>query len=272
MNILKEAWPGGLTVLLALVIPAPSLRAQVDAPSGRDVMELYQLQEHTSDTEVAIEMTLVDTKGRERRRELSLLTKTRDDGTRLQLIRFEDPADVAGTGFLTIENRDRDDDAWLYLPALRRTRRIAGTQKQDRFVGTDFTFEDLDPEVLADHDYLLLREEVADGAPSWVVEATPVDEARAGASGYGRRELWITKDHAVLVRAKLYDRSGTFVRRLSASDVREVPGTGRWRPHRILMEDVREGSRTLLEIKSYEIDQGLEESLFTERYLVRGRR
>lgn len=263
--------PARSILFLAAVffLPLP-LGAQGPPSTGREVMERYAEQDRTRDSRLTLSMMLVDAKGRERRRKLSMATRTRQDGTRMQLIRFLEPADIEGTGFLSIENSGREDDAWLYLPALRRVRRIAGTDKRDSFVGTDFTFEDLEPEVLDDHAYTLVREDSVDGMATWVVEAVPVDARRAEASGYGRRELWITQDHALLVQARLYDREGEYVRRLTAGDPRAVPGSGKWRTYRIVMEDVREASRTRLEIEDLRIDQGVDPALFTERYLRRG--
>lgn len=247
------------------------LGEQVVPATGRQVMERYQLQDRTRDTELAMTMRIVDRRGRERTRAVSLRTKTRVDGTRMQLVRFLAPADVEGTGFLTVEQPGGDDDAWLYLPALRRVRRIAGAQKQDRFMGTDFTFEDLEPEVLDDHVYTLVREDDLDGTPVWVVASGPAAGSPATRSGYGRRELWISKEHALLVHARLYDRDGVQRRRMTASDIRPVPGTEKWRHYRVVMEDLADGGRTVLEIDEYRIDQGLGEDLFTERYLTRGR-
>ena len=255
--------------LVSVLASAPALSGQ-EPTTGRAVMELYDAQDRTRDTQVTMEMTLVDSRGRERHRSLTLQSRT-DEGLRKQLIRFLEPGDVEGTAFLTVEKAEGGDDAWLYLPALRRVRRIAGTDKRDRFVGTHFTYEDLDREDLERHAYELVGEEVLDGVATWVVRAEPSDPALREESGYGRRELWISQEHHVLVQAKLYDREGAYVRRLRAEDVRPVPQTDRWRAYRITMEDVREGGRTILRMTQYSIDRGVPEDLFTERYLRRGR-
>lgn len=263
--------PRSSVVLLLLLATAPVPSRAQSPPTGREVMERYDAQDRTRDSEVTVDMTIENARGRSRERVLTLWSKTRDDGTRMQLIRFLEPADVEGTGFLQVENRDRDDDLWLYLPALRRVRRISGADRRDRFVGTDFTFEDLDPEDLDAHRYTFLRDDSVDGRPVQVVEAVATDPIRAEESGYGRRVLWIARERHVLLRADLYARDGALAKRLTAARVRQVADTDRWRPHRLVMDDLRRGGRTVLRMTSYVLDQGLPDELFTERYLRRGR-
>lgn len=259
------------TLILPLLagLAASPVPAQ-EAPTGREVMELYDAQQRTADSEVAIDMTLVNGRGDARDRALTMWTRTREDGGREVLIRFHEPPDIEGTGFLQIERQDGEDDLWLYLPALRRTRRIAGSARRDPFVATHFTYEDLDPEDLDEHRYTLVRSETVDGRPAWMVEAAPVGEA-VERSGYDRRRLWIDRERHTLLRADLYDREGALRKRLTAGDVRRVSGTERWRPHTLVMEDLVEGGRTRLRMREYVLDQGLGADRFSERFLRRGR-
>lgn len=256
-------------LLVLLAQPDAVLRAQT--PTGRAVMEAYKAQDRTEDTEAVMKMSITSSRGSTRARELTLWTKTREDDTRMQLIRFEAPADVKGTGFLSIENAGREDDTWLYLPALRKTRRIAGSDKQDSFVGTDFSYEDLEAEKLDAYRYELIGEETHDGTATWIVEAVPTDPDKIAETAYGRRELWVSKDRALIRQAKLYDKEGAYVKRLTAEDVRQVSGSQKWRPYRLVMEDVQTGDKTVLEIAAYKTDQGVPADYFSQRYLKRGR-
>lgn len=262
----------GAAALVALSAGGNPLDGQVPTGSmdGRTVMERYEKQQRTADTQAMMSMTLIDARGRTRSRLLTLSTKTRGDETRMQLVRFHEPADIAGTAFLTIEQSAGEDDAWLYVPALRRTRRIAGAGRRDRFAGTDFTFEDLEPEVLQEHEYELLGEEALGPVPTWHLRATPADPSREEDSAYGYRELWISRDRHVLIQARFYAWDGTLLRRYSANDIREVEATGRWRAHRMVMEDEERGTRTVLDVSEYRINQGIDDQLFTERFLRRG--
>jgi hypothetical protein len=262
-----SATPRLVGLLVALVVQ--DVAAQT--PSGREVMEAYKDQDRTEDTAVEMKMSIISSRGGSRERRVALWTKTRDDDTRMQLIRFLSPADVEGTGFLSIENLDREDDNWLYLPALRKTRRISGTHKQDSFVGTDFSIEDLESEKLDAYAYEVIGSETLDGTEAWAVEAIPTDPDKTEETAYSRRELWISKDHGLVLQAKYFARDGSYIKRLWADDVRQVPGSEKWRTYRLVMEDVQGGGRTVLEMEEYRVDQGVPEDYFTQRYLKRGR-
>ncbi len=257
--------------ILALVAQSVLAQAAVaQTPTGREVMEAYRAQDRTEDTSAQMEMSIISARGGTRERQVSIWTKTRDDDTRMQLIRFLSPADVEGTGFLSIENLDREDDNWLYLPALRKARRIAGTDKQDSFVGTDFSIEDLESEKLDAYAYEVVGSEMLEGTEAWVVEAVPTAPDKVEETAYGRRELWISKDHALILQAKYYARDGSYIKRLWADDVRQVPGSEKRRTYRLAMEDVQGGGRTVLQMLDYAVDQGVPEDYFTQRYLRRG--
>ncbi len=246
-----------------------SLSAQ--QPAARQIMERYKAQDRTDDSSVKLKMTLINPRGGVRKRQVTQVTKTDPDDNRRQLIRFLSPADIAGTGFLSIEHNNRDDDNWLYLPALRKTRRIAGSDKTDSFVGSEFTYEDLDAEDLNAYKYELIASEHVDGVETWIVVAIPIDPKKAKESSYSKRELWITKDHHLVIQTKYYDRQGAYVKLFKASDIRRVPGTEKWRAYHISMEDVRKGKKTVLELSDYKINTGLGGEYFSERYLKGGR-
>lgn len=252
------------------VLAAPA-RPQEPEPTGREVMERYKRQDRTDDQSSRLGMALVNSRGGRRERTLTYVTKTDAEGRRKTLIRFLSPADIEGTGFLEIEHDDRDDDRWLYLPSLRKTRRIAGADKTDDFVGSEFTYEDLESEKLDLHGYRLVGSEEIDGRDAWVVEAVATDPKKAEETGYSKRKLWIGKDHHLILRTDYYDRDGSYVKRFTAGDLRQVAGTEKWRAYRMQMEDVRSGDRTVLETSELVIDQGMPDDFFSERYLKRGR-
>lgn len=264
MDMLNRAL--GIVMLGLVAGPLPT-----QEPTAREIMERFRTQDRTHDSSVELTMTLISASGGRREREVTEVTKTDADGNRKQLIRFLSPADIAGTGFLSIEHSDRDDDTWLYLPAMRRVRRIASSDKTDRFVGTEFTYEDLESEDLDAHRYTLLGPDQIDGIDAWIVEAVATDPSKIRETGYSKREMWISTDHHLLVQVKYYDDGGAQVKLLTAGDIRQVPGTDRWRAYRVTMENLQNGRQTVLEFSDYEIDQGVPDEYFSERYLQRGR-
>ncbi len=264
MNLLNY-----ITVLTAILLTTTTLHAQ--EPTGREIMEKYKAQELTGDESADVNMKLVRAGGNIRERDVRRITKTDADENRKLLIRFLSPADVAGTGFLSIEYSGRDDDNWLYLPALRRVRRIASQDKTDSFVGTDFTYEDFDSEDLNAYEYTFMGSETIDDIDTWKVEAIPSDPEKIKETAYSKRELWISKEHAMLVRANYYDTDGVMIKMLRSHDIHQVPGADKWRPYRMVMEDLHSGNRTELDITNIEIDRGIPDDFFIQRYLQRGR-
>ncbi|NIM99764.1 MAG: outer membrane lipoprotein-sorting protein [candidate division Zixibacteria bacterium] len=253
-----------LVLLIAGSVPA-------EEPIGREIMERYKAQDRTKDSSADLKMTLINASGGKRERQLTFASKTDAEDNRKMLLRFLSPGDVAGTGFLSIEYSDRDDDNWLYLPALRKTRRIAGSDKTDKFVGSEFTYEDMDTEDLNAYSYKLVASDTLDGVEAWVIEAIPTDAKKIKETAYSKRMLWVDKTHHLWIQVKYYDKEGAYSKVLRATDIRQVPGTDKWRAYVLTMEDVRKGDKSLVEYSDYEIDRGVKDEYFTERYLKRAR-
>ncbi len=254
-------------LLLALFANA----AQAQELSAREIMDRNDAQRRTQDEQSELTMELINKKGKKRVRKVSQLTKTRADGNENSLIRFLAPADVRGTGLLTHEQSNRDDDQWLYLPALKKIRRISASDKSDSFMGTDFAFEDLQQEELDKYQYTLLRSEELDGQPCYVVEAIPTDAKEKKVSGYSKRIFWIRKDNFLAVQIHFYDKKNDFIKIFNATDIREIGDSGKWRAHRITMENRKSKHKTVLLFENYRINEGLADKFFTRRYLERGR-
>ncbi len=252
-----------------LLAAAGSMTAQ--KLSGREIMNRNDAQQRTKDEQSQLTMELINKKGKKRVRKVTQLTKTRADGNENSLIRFLAPADVRGTGLLTHEQSDRDDDQWLYLPALKKVRRISASDKSDNFMGTDFAFEDLQPQELDKYQYTLLKTETIDGQECYLIEAIPTDPEEKKASGYSKRLLWIRTDNFVTVQIHFFDKKQEFFKRFKASEIREIGDSGTWRAHRIVMENLKNGHKTVLLFENYRINQGLGDKFFTRRYLERGR-
>ncbi|MDX1418661.1 MAG: outer membrane lipoprotein-sorting protein [Rubricoccaceae bacterium] len=244
-----------LALVLALTVPAA-------AQSADEVFrEVDRRQRAVEQQRAEVRMEIEDERGRTRTREMLLLSKQGDDDRGRALVVFTAPADIRGTGLLTVET-DRGDEQQLYLPAMRRVQRIAGAGRQERFAGSDFTYEDLstrDPD-----DYTSRMASTTDDA--FILEAVPKPGVE---SAYGRILLGIDRERYTILRADYFDEGGRMVKRLRASDFSEVvPGT--WQPGRLVMEDLEEGRRTVLTFVDRDSDALLRDDLFTERQLQRG--
>lgn len=256
------------TTLLGLLL-AGALSAAASAQSGREIMQEQRRRHQPRTEETRVEMKLVDSRGREREREMMTISQRGEDGLSKTLVKFLAPSDVRDTGLLTWERpEDQEDDQWLYLPAARSVRRIAGGGKKNAFMGTDFAYEDLRPENLAAHEYELLRQETVDGQPTWVVEAVPATDKEEKDSGYAKRIFWIRKDNYLTVKTELYDDAGNLAKVATMSDHENIEGD-MWRSNQLRMETLDRGTATVLTVVDRTVNQPVEESLLTEQGLRR---
>jgi len=250
--------------------PRPSGAAETGV-TAREIMAGYREQRSSRDERSKLTMKLIDSRGRERTRKLEQTTMTDERDNQRMLITVEEPEDLRGTAFLIIENSDADDDQWLYLPAFRRVRRVLPNEKSDAFLGSDFFYGDLETEDLEHHSYRLIGEESLDGRSCWIIEALPGDEKTRKESGYGKRELWITKENFIGLQTRFYDRKGKLFKVFRALDVREIEGTGKWRAFRLEMHSLKSGHRTIILYDFFDINRGVPEWIFTKAYLGRGK-
>jgi hypothetical protein len=184
-------------------------------------------------------------------------------GASKTVIRFTEPAEVAGVALLIVNHPDRASDQWMWTPAIQRDRRIALQDRSARFFGTDFTFEDLEERAASHYEHTLLGEELFGGATTWKIEATP---KRTRASQYSKQVLWIKKDDYVTVRIDSYVKDAV-VRRLQSSKIRVVQGIAT--AHEMEMTDLVRGNRTRLALTQVEYNLPLKDIAFTVQGLRR---
>jgi outer membrane lipoprotein-sorting protein len=211
-------------------------------------------------------MVIVDRTGQRRERRLSSWFKAGENDDDKSLVRFDEPADVRGTALLTIEHGEKDDQ-WLYLPDLRKTKKIAGASKSLSFAGTDFANCDMRTEDLAGHDYERTGSEDLGGRACWIIEAKPKTDEKREETGYARRRIWVDKERATIPKVEYYDKNGKLLKISTAEDWEEVEGL--WRPNRVTMENVQEKTKTIIAYDrgSRKINKGIEDSFFSKRTL-----
>lgn len=236
--------------------------------TGREIMEKQRELHKSHDEEETLKMELIDKKGRVKEREIIRYSLALPNDLNKFVIKFLKPRDVEGTGLLTWENKDRDDDQWLYLPAMRKEKRIAKSGMKNEFMGTDFTYGDLRPEDLDAHDYNVIASETIDGHECYVIEALPKTEERKRESGYSKRKLWVRKDILYTVKIEFYDERGKLLKVETDEGLKNVKDT-MWRSEKITMHNVKKKHKTVLTSKERKIDQGVSEDIFTVKWLKR---
>jgi len=239
------------------------------AESAAEIMQKQRAMHRTKDEEETLVMRLVSKTGAVKERRLVRYTLTGPDNLNKILVRFLAPRSVENTGLLTWEAPNGDDDQWLYLPATKKVKRVAASGKSQRFMGTDFAYEDMQPESIRLHRYQLLGSESIDGQDCHVIEAVPATDRQAADSGYSKRKLWVRKDNYFTVKREYSDRKGKLEKVGTERKLVQVSGTV-WRATELEMHDLEAGTRTILVVEQRAVDRGLKESLLTETGLTQG--
>ncbi len=256
--------------IIAVALLAVTNSTALFAQTGVEVMKKNEAQILANDEQFEIMMTLTNDKGKNRVRELKQVTKRDNLNNRSSLITFSSPADVKGTGFLAIENPKAEDDQWLYLPALNKTRRISAADKSDNFMGSDLAYEDLDTEETSEYDYKLTGSKTIGNVDHFVIEATPNNAKKKKESGYSKRILFVRKDNYMFSLIKYFDKNNELVKELQAADIRIAKDSKKWRAYKIIVNNIKTGHKTTLVYKNIIINKGVSNDAFSKRNLEKG--
>lgn len=180
------------------------------------------------------------------------------------MIKVNQPTDLQGTGLLTYQNKTGEDDQWLYLPAMKKTRRISGSARGGKFLGSDFNFEDLSPKQKEDFSYETLRVEPCENTNCYVIQATSKDSE----SLYSKTISWVREDTFLALKMEVYDKSQTLAKLVTFADYQQYNGKY-WRPAKITMQDLQKQRRTELLFSNIEIGSVVSASDFSKQALER---
>jgi hypothetical protein len=247
------------SILLALAIVGTAA-AQASSNRGSDVLERIREQRDRLPYEQSqLTMVMQNANGRTRERSLNIWSFSTDERSRL-MIQFDSPADVRGTGLLSLSDPSGTSQK-LYLPATRRVQTISSNNRGDKFLGSDFTFEDLGDVNHEDFNY----ETVSEQGNRLVVRATP----KSGTDfSYAYAVHTVDTTKLLLLSSTFYDKANKAIRELTTSDFIEAK-PGIWRSNTMIMKDVQKGSQTTLRWDDRTFDP-ISDSYFTERFLQRG--
>jgi len=249
--------------------------------SAREVMLANELSRKSITEQSRMQMTLTNPRGDVRVRELQLRIDDSNPLARKTYLEFRSPRDVKDVRILTLEKEDvaADDDRWLYLPVMKKVRRISASNKGESFMGTDFSYEDFE---VADgvvgsqnHQYTLLREETIEDALGvmklcWVIEAVPTTQEQIRSSENSKRIIWIDQKHFAAVQEYYFDKNGEHFKKRTSSDVQRYStkdGKVVWRPARLEMTTIATGHKTTVLLDEVQIDETIPKGLFTRDYV-----
>ena len=251
---------------LAALLFAAAMQLNAQNLTGRDIVQRVKDRPDGNSRYAEMQLTLVKKNGDKRERKMvSWAMDEREDTKKIMFFTY--PDDVKGTGFLTwdYDQSSKEDDKWLYLPAMKKTRRISGaSSKTDYFMGTDFTYDDMGGRSVDEDKHKLLREEVRDGHKCWVVESTPVDSREI----YSRKVGWIRQDCNVAVYVEFYDKLNKLHRVMTVLDVKKIEGF--WTVMKMEMKNVQSGHSTQIVVSGPKYDIKVDKSMFTVAKLEKG--
>lgn len=273
-----------LSALVVSVILSGLVTAGATAPRAQEqrpgesrahwIARRVQDRDTGNDSRVSMRMTLVDRRGRERQRALTIKGLRGGAGRPVAgdrtLLHFTLPNDIRGTGFLVWEHPNGEDERFLFLPSLGRVRRIAGSEAQESFVGSDFTYEDIGGRELEDYTYALLAEEETWTAPDGSRHAVWRLESKSTKPGarFPRVVSLVRKDILIAVRAEIFNRRNERQKTFDAKRIEKIDGY--WTVTAMTMADAAEGTRTDLVVDKAEYGVGLKPEDFSRVQLERG--
>lgn len=263
-NLKQRALSFGLTAAFGLGLVGTASLASA-GPDAQQIMQKVADTKMLEGSEALVKMTVT---GKEPR-SLSMATKLYDGGkTEKRIIRFLSPSDVKGTGVLVFDYSDKADDVMLYMPAMKKTRRIAGSQKSQSFMGSEFTFGDFNTPALGDFTYKVVKEENAGGESCHVIEVLPKSADVGDSEGYSKKIYWVSKATNTVRKGEYYDASGDLLKVLTTSDVKLLdPAKKRYRAMKLEMENKKNGRKSVFETEKIAFSPNVKDEYFTNTYL-----
>ncbi len=255
------------TALSIALVAAGVNPTNVQSQTAEEVMQKSHLAYYyTADDGVSdVEMKLIDKKGKERIRKFVMLRKDLEEGGQQKYFTyFIEPNDVKRMTFMVWKHAEKDDDRWIYIPALDLVKRIAAKDKNSSFVGSDFSYEDVSGRHWTEDTHTILREDILDESDVYVIKSVPKDE-KGGDFSY--KESYIDKRTFLPLREEYYDSKNVIVKRFTAEAISEVDGYPIVSTR--LMENLKKNHRTIVLFSNIRLNSGIEEDVFTERYVRR---
>jgi hypothetical protein len=211
--------------------------------------------------EMVSTLRIISANGEERLRTLSTASKKFGDVSKM-IMKFIEPADVRGTTLLVFDNANKDDDLWIYMPALRKTRRIVSSEKGKNFMGSEFTNADMSKPNIEEFNYKILGDESVDGKPCWKIESTCKDETLADQYGFSKRISSIEKGNYLAHKVEYFDLEGELLRVETIKDYKKQ-ANGTYFAFYMEMKNVQNNRRSVMTIDKFQLGSALSEAQFS---------
>ncbi len=260
MNNMKKI----LILLPLLAAAASTLSAQL--PDAEQIMNKCRELTITNSLSADIELTITERNGATRKRKVAMTSKSYSDGLEKRLIRFLEPAEVRGTGMLIFDNKDSADEMWIYLPALKRSRRIISNEKGKSFMSSEFTNADLTSSPLSD--FRISHLPGSGDNNQWIIESVPVNDDKANEYGYARKVSYIRSDDYQFTKMEFYNFDNEHFRTIDILSVHLLPG-GKYTYKNMIAINHRNNRKSEIIYTSISAGASVEDSFFTVQNLER---
>ncbi len=265
MKKIRFSLIGALAICCILTYsPAFPEETSSEGMSAKEIVRKARDKQFPKNSVSDLTMVLRNKRGNERVRKLETKRKDYGNGEAKSVAYFLSPADVKGTAFLVWEHADQANDVFIYLPALKKIRRIASEQKRQSFMGSDFSYADMENEDVDDADHRILSEEALDGRPCWVIESIPKPGSD---SEYGKLTSWVDKAEFIPYKVEFEDKKGNPFKVMRV--IRTGPVGEEILPLHFSMENVQKNHKTEISLDRIELDQEISDKEFTHRAIQR---
>lgn len=244
-------------ILLACVL---SFTCFVSSQTGQEISKKSLDAIEVGSMEMISTIHIRDAKGNDRVRQITSASKTFGDVTKM-LIKFIAPSDVKGTAILVFDYKKKNDNMWIYMPALRKVRRIVSSEKGKSFMGSEFTNADMSNPTISDFEYTTLGSETYEGKNCWKIESKCMTEAIQNENGFSKRISFIDKTNYLCYKVEYYDFNGKLHRVQSIENYKKQQN-GKYFAYKMTMENVQTKRKSEMNIDKFQIGSQLPESAF----------
>ena len=234
-----------------------------------DIIRKSQTAVKVNSFEAVTTLTIADSRGNERIRQSSMASRVFEDMTEKRIIKFTSPAEVKGTGILIYDHEDKPDDMWIYLPALKKTRRIVSSEKSKGFMGSEFSNADMTAPAVEDFAYSLEGASEISGTDCWMIKASPASTELEDEYGYGSSMSWIGKDDYIVRKTNYFDFDGNLMKTIETINFKTLdPVHGKSMITEMVATNYQNGRSSRMKMDKIQIAK-TDENYFSVAYLER---
>jgi hypothetical protein len=248
--------------MLALLSPA----ARPQEPEALEILSRSREASLTSSMSATVNLTITEKNGSVRSRTILMRTKSYGEGQEKRYVRFTEPADVRGTTMIIIDNKSSQDEMWIYLPALKKTRRLVSSDKGKSFMSSEFTNADMSSPTLAD--FINTQLPASSAQDYWIIESRPVDDEKADEYGFSRKISHISRTNYQVRRMEFYDFSNQLFKIIEVSEVKMLPGS-KYLVTNMSATNISNGRSSRIKITNAEAGSDIEDTVFNVQNIDR---